>query len=92
MQFTTFLAKHFDIEIETEFYPSSETNLTNIWLYEKGEDVEPVLILKQVFNVANAWRIGNVYSNLEHGAQTTEMKFRQLVKSGKVYNKGDKDN
>ncbi|MBG6246678.1 cobalamin biosynthesis protein CbiX (plasmid) [Candidatus Symbiopectobacterium sp. 'North America'] len=92
MHFTTFLSKCFDIEVETEFDSSSERNLTHIWLYEKGEDVEPILILHEIYNSPKAWCIGNVYSNLEHGAQIQEVKFRQLVKSGNVHNKGDKDN
>ncbi|KFW97593.1 hypothetical protein [Pectobacterium carotovorum] len=82
MHFTNFLTKYFDVEINTEFDPSSESNLTKIWLYEKGEDCEPVLILTQVYNVSGAWRIGNVSSKLEHDTQMQEKELRHVVKSG----------
>ena len=49
MHFTNFLQRYFDIEIEHTFDPtiqgSNETgkDVTKIWIYEKGEDSEPLL-------------------------------------------------
>lgn len=91
MHFTTFLKKHFDIEIHT-ILEKNQSDLSDagcavyqIWLYEKGEDSEPLLILNR-FNPAGetAFIVGNVYSSLKHGLVVTEQEFRKMVKSGEV--------
>ncbi|ELH2231621.1 cobalamin biosynthesis protein CbiX [Escherichia coli] len=95
MHFTNFLQRYFDIEIENTFDPtiqgSNETgkDVTKIWIYEKGEDSEPLLILTEAWwytetKTAGNWLIGNVYSTLEHGREIHESEFRKLVTAGKV--------
>ena len=80
MHFTNFLQRYFDIEIEHTFDPtiqgSNETgkDVTKIWIYEKGEDSEPLLTLTEAWwytetKTAGNWLIGNVYSTLEHGRE-----------------------
>nr|UMW97506.1 hypothetical protein [Escherichia coli] len=55
MHFTNFLQRYFDIEIEHTFDPtiqgSNETgkDVTKIWIYEKGEDSEPLLTLTEAW-------------------------------------------
>jgi hypothetical protein len=50
MHFTNFLQRYFDIEIEHTFDPtiqgSNETgkDVTKIWIYEKGEDMNRCLL------------------------------------------------
>ncbi|OPG89467.1 cobalamin biosynthesis protein CbiX, partial [Chryseobacterium mucoviscidosis] len=70
---------------------SNETgkDVTKIWIYEKGEDSEPLLTLTEAWwytetKTAGNWLIGNVYSTLEHGREIHESEFRKLVTAGKV--------
>ncbi len=57
--------------------------------FEKGEDCEPLLILRESWwytdtKKPNHWLVGNVYSALEHNREYSETEFRELVRSGKV--------
>ncbi|EIX6386409.1 hypothetical protein ACP1TV_004499 [Salmonella enterica subsp. enterica serovar Infantis] len=45
MKLITLLSKHFDVEI-ADFEMEDETLPEAIWIYEKGQDSEPVVILK----------------------------------------------
>ncbi|MBJ5542641.1 hypothetical protein JGG58_23650, partial [Salmonella enterica subsp. enterica serovar London] len=45
MKLITLLSKHFDVEI-ADFEMEDETLPGAIWIYEKGQDSEPVVILK----------------------------------------------
>lgn len=92
MHFTTFLKKHFDIEIHTIFEEVSEgqsnagCDVYQIWLYEKGLDSEPLLILKDALPLMGitGFIVGNVYSSLKHGQVVTEQEFKKMVKNGEV--------
>ncbi len=46
MKLTTLLKKHFDIEEITDVDSTVNREVYTIWVYEKGEDCEPLLILK----------------------------------------------
>ncbi|EDV9342328.1 hypothetical protein JO01_004774, partial [Salmonella enterica subsp. enterica] len=54
-----------------------------IWIYEKGQDSEPVVILKPTEQPGN-WKVGNIYSALPHDAILSEQQLKELVKAGKV--------
>ena len=95
MHFTTFLKRHFDIDIHHNYDPSIQgTNntgkdVTEIWIFEKGEESEPLLILKESWwytetKSRDCWLVGNIYSTLEHGLEVSESQFRALVKKGQV--------
>jgi hypothetical protein len=98
-KFLRALRKHFDIEFKSEFDPnivgSNETGkeVDYIWIYEKGEDCEPVLILKDAWwytennkseDFGCWWIVGNVYSTLEHGSRIHNDEFMKLVKANKI--------
>lgn len=94
MRFTTFLSKHFDIEedmLETDF--SEGKHIKAIFVFNKGEDMEPEFILYNVTELddpENAlarrmagnelYRIGNISSKLEHGSVVGEKELRDLIK------------
>ncbi|EMC8946424.1 hypothetical protein VM239_004529 [Salmonella enterica] len=64
MKLTTLLKKHFDIEEITDVDSTVNREVYTIWVYEKGEDCEPLLILKdaQDFMGVDGWLVGNIYS------------------------------
>lgn len=62
--------KHFDIGGNYRCVDSTvNREVYTIWVYEKGEDCEPLLILKdaQDFMGVDGWLVGNIYSTLQHG-------------------------
>ena len=98
MHFTTFLKKYFDIEIKMVFDPLIEggnergKEVNKIWVYEKGEDCEPLLILTDAWWYTDNkqhgfWIVGNIYSTMEDGSCLHEDKIREAVKAGKVISK-----
>ncbi|WP_264032842.1 hypothetical protein, partial [Klebsiella pneumoniae] len=82
MKLITLLAKHFDVEI-ADFEMEDETLPEAIWIYEKGQDSEPVVILKPTEQPGN-WKVGNIYSALPHDAILSEQQLKELVKAGKA--------
>lgn len=87
MKFITFLNKYFDVETQTNPHPETENKtVLEFWIYEKGEDCEPLLILKNAQNMlcVDGWIIGNIYSSLNNGKLVTEKEFRLMVKKGEV--------
>lgn len=90
MKFTTFLAKSFDIETCNRVIPDENgKNITELWVYEKGEDCEPLLILRATEGVSG-WIVANVYSELPDGLQVNEEQFKKMVKNGEVKSKFEK--
>lgn len=82
MKLITLLAKHFDVEI-ADCEVEDETLPGAIWIYEKGEDSEPMLILKPT-EQPGQWKVGNIYSTLPNDAVLSEQQLKELVKGGKV--------
>lgn len=95
MHFYNFLNRYFDVDkhdtFDASIQGSNETGkeVSEIWVYEKGNDMEPLLILKEAWWYSknpkpNHWIVGNIYSTLENGLEISETEFRALVKAGKV--------
>ncbi|EPD0867235.1 hypothetical protein ACR1AM_004303, partial [Salmonella enterica subsp. enterica serovar Infantis] len=82
MKLITLLNKHFDTDLN-EYEDENGVNHPAIWVYEKGEDCEPVMVLKAT-EQPEIWKVGNVYSALTHNALLSETELKALVKSGKV--------
>lgn len=82
MKLITLLSKHFDVEI-ADFEMEDETLTGAIWIYEKGQDSEPVVIMKPT-EQPGEWKVGNIYSALPHDAILSEQQLKELVKAGKV--------
>ncbi|HIF0605879.1 hypothetical protein, partial [Citrobacter freundii] len=82
MKLITLLNKHFDTDLK-EYEDENGVNHPAIWVYEKGEDCEPVVVLKAT-EQPEIWKIGNVYSALTHNALLSETELKALVKAGKV--------
>lgn len=80
MKLITYLKKFFDVEVcEVE---EDETVIPDaIWIYERGEDSEPALILKPTQHDIH-WKIGNVYSALPNDAIMSEADIKAVVKAG----------
>jgi hypothetical protein len=55
MKLTTLLKKHFDIEECTDVDSTVNREVYTIWVYEKGEDCEPLLILKDAGFYGCGW-------------------------------------
>ncbi|EAV0136454.1 protein CcgD [Escherichia coli] len=95
MHFYNFLNRYFDVEIKEEFDSdiigtnNTGKDVTQIWIYEKGQDSEPLLILKESWWYTDTkqpgyWLVGNIYSTLKNDSEISETEFRKLVKAGKV--------
>ena len=82
MKLITLLTKHFDVEI-ADCELEDETLPGAIWIYEKGQESEPVVILKPTEQRGH-WKVGNIYSALPSDAVLTEQQLKELVKAGKV--------
>ncbi|HBV4265997.1 TPA: hypothetical protein MDW71_005290 [Klebsiella pneumoniae] len=86
MKLITFLNKHFDIEELTIFDECVKREVYQLWVYEKGEDSEPLLILKDAMDLlsVDGWFVANIYSSLQHGLLVKEDEFKEMVKAGNV--------
>ncbi len=82
MKLITLLSKHFDVEI-ADFEMEDETLPEAIWIYEKGQDSEPVVIT-ETNRTARTLESWNIYSALPHDAILSEATIKELVKAGKV--------
>ncbi|MEH5637257.1 cobalamin biosynthesis protein CbiX [Escherichia coli] len=91
MHFTTFLKKHFDIE-KVVGTSDSGNDTESSYVYEKGNDCEPLFILHESWLNAEikkcgVWTIGDIYSTLEHGKEYSEQELIKMIKEGKVISK-----
>ncbi|MGW43749.1 hypothetical protein EAO86_22955 [Salmonella enterica] len=82
MKLNNYLSKFFDVE-ENEVENDEGVKIPSLWLFEKGEDSEPVVILKQTENPGE-WRVGDIYSALTHDARLTEEQIKKLAKAGMI--------
>ena len=95
MHFTTFLKKHFDIEVSSEY--RTDVNCSNdpgkdvetIIVYEKNNDCEPAFILRDSWWFTDTkekkhWIVGNIYSTLEHGKEYSEKELINIITSGNI--------
>ncbi|MEA0126766.1 cobalamin biosynthesis protein CbiX, partial [Escherichia coli] len=70
----------------------SGNDTESIYVYEKGNDCEPLFILHESWLNAEikkcgVWTIGNIYSTLEHGKEYSEQELIKMIKEGKVISK-----
>ena len=86
MNLTTLLKKHFDIEECTDVDPMVNREVYAIWVYEKGEDCEPLLILKDAQDVmgVDGWLVGNIYSTLQHGLLLQHEELKMMIRNGEI--------
>lgn len=80
MKLITYLKKFFDVEV-CEVEEDGTVIPDAIWIYERGEDSEPALILKPTQHDTH-WKIGNVYSALPNDAIMSEADIKAVVKAG----------
>lgn len=91
MRLVTTLKKHFDVTEDTGCAENSQEQEVNdvprIWVFEKGQDSEPLFILKcaQALEGSTGWIVGNIYSSLEHGLRLSEAEIKALLKNGKIH-------
>ncbi|EDA3480178.1 cobalamin biosynthesis protein CbiX [Salmonella enterica subsp. enterica serovar Typhimurium] len=86
MKLTTLLKKHFDIKEITDVDSTVNREVYTIWVYEKGEDCEPLLILKdaQDFMGVDGWLVGNIYSTLQHGLLLQHEELKTMIRNGEI--------
>lgn len=100
MHFINYIKKYFDAEIIHDFDPeivgtnNTGKDVDKIFVYEKNNDSEPLLILVDSWwytdtKERNRWLIKNVYSSLEHNREVSEDEFRRMVKNGEVKSQYD---
>ncbi|MEG8000097.1 hypothetical protein LAV69_21945 [Klebsiella quasipneumoniae subsp. quasipneumoniae] len=82
MKLNNYLSKFFDV-VADEVENDEGVKIPSLWLFEKGEDSEPVVILKQTENPGE-WRVGDIYSALTHDARLTEEQIKKLAKAGMI--------
>ncbi len=82
MKLNNYLSKFFDVE-ENEVENDKGEKIPSLWLYEKGEDSEPVVILKQT-EKPGEWRVGDIYSALTNDARLSEEQIKKLAKAGMI--------
>lgn len=95
MKLNNYLAKFFDVNVEmdTDLALNGTEEVEHIWLYEKGEDCEPLLILIDVTGSlvpaadGKTYRVGNIYSNLQHGQLLTEKEVKNAARKGEIKSK-----
>lgn len=96
MYFKTFLERHFDVEESVVFGEEDKQKvfpLKRFELYEKGEDCEYMFSLtldvgteeeeleRRISGETN-YKVGNVYSALQHGMVFEESLLRKMIKKG----------
>ena len=86
MKLITLLKKHFDIEEQTGRDDANTKDVRQIWVYERGQDSEPLLILKNAQDLLglSGWVVGNVYSCVQHGLLADESQLKQMMRSGGI--------
>lgn len=98
MKLNNYLAKFFDIDVifdtDSALNDTQDTQkVEHIWVYEKGEDCEPLLILIDVTGSlvpaadGKTYRVGNIYSNLQHGQLLTEKEVKNAARKGEIKSK-----
>ena len=95
MKLENYLAKFFDIDVkfDTDITRSDSAKVQHIYVFEKGEESEPLLILVDVTGVlvpaskAKTYRLGNIYSVMQHGLLITEKEVKKAAKNGEIKSK-----
>ena len=95
MKLENYLAKFFDIDVksETDMSRNDTAKVQHIFVYEKGEECEPLIILVDVTGVlvpagdVKTYRLGNIYSTMQHGQLMTEKEVKQAAKNGEIKSK-----
>ncbi|MEJ3301434.1 cobalamin biosynthesis protein CbiX [Escherichia coli] len=95
MKLTNYLAKFFDVyvEMDTDLALNGTEEVEHIWLFENGDDCEPLLILIDVTGSlvpaadGKTYRVGNIYSTLQHGQLLTEKEVKNAAKKGGIKSK-----
>lgn len=97
MYFKKFLERYFDIEKSIVFNEDTDKEkrypLERFELYEKGEDSEFIFsltiengteeeALERRLKGLTHYRIGNIYSCLEHNTVMEEKELRRIIKKG----------
>lgn len=92
MKLANYLAKYFDVDVDmdTDMRLNGTEKVEHIFVYEKGEDCEPLLILIDVTGSLvpeadiKTYRVGNIYSNLQHGQLLTEEEVKKAARKGGI--------
>lgn len=86
MKLTTLLNKHFEILEKTGRDEADTKDVRQIWVFEKGQDCEPLLILKNAQDLIGipGWVVGNVYSCVQHGLITDESQLKKMIRCGEI--------
>lgn len=92
MKFMTYLNKFFDVEAHSSALSdlvegeTSRENVAELWVYEKGQDSEPLLILRdaQALRGVDGWIICDIYSTCADELVISEPVFKAMVKKGEV--------
>lgn len=95
MKLSNYLAKFFDTDVifDTDSALNDTQKVEHIYVYEKGEDCEPLLILIDVTGSlvpaadGKTYRVGNIYSNLQHGQLLTEKEVKNAARKGEIKSK-----
>lgn len=95
MKLTNYLAKFFDVYVSMDLDQAlnGTEEVEHIWVYEKGEDCEPLLILIDVTGSiipaadCKTYRVGNIYSTLQHGQLLTEKEVKNAARKGGIKSK-----
>jgi len=81
MKLTTYLSKFFTVEVNEEEQDGQKVE--TLWLYEKHNDAEPVMILKPTA-APERWKVGDVYSALPHDSIYSEADLKALAKANRI--------
>lgn len=81
MKLTTYLSKFFTVEVNEEEQDGQKVE--TLWLYEKHNDAEPMLILKPTA-APERWKVGDVYSALPHDSIYSEADLKALAKANRI--------
>jgi len=91
MKLVTTLKKHFDVIEATERVSNGlgGVDVPQLWVFEKGEDGEPLFILKcaRALEGREGWIVGNIYSTLQHGQNLSDAEIKALLKRGEIRSK-----
>lgn len=90
MKLVTTLNKYFDVYEHLERgainHEKQVVDVPNLWVFEKGEDSEPLFILRcaRTLKGVDGWIVGNIYSNLEHGQTLSEKQLKEKIKRKEI--------
>lgn len=93
MRLVTTLKKNFDVteNVERESVSQGQqvVDVYQLWVFEKGQDSEPLFILKcaQALEGSTGWIVADVYSTLDNGQRLSEAEIKALLKRGKIHSR-----